>query len=147
MPDSHSIEPETAKKRQQLIQHSNPISEDTVSESSSSDWSPPRPTRLAFDVAEEISEEHDPTTVLLVPQAAAPWSAYELEEEEEEEEEDLILSPRLFGPRGRFEPLEDRNDDIFRQYEEGEEDFREGNFFRQSSWSPSMRHDDTESRM
>ena len=99
-----------------------------------------------FDAAEQVAEDDDPTTVLLVPQAASTWGgAFEYDDEEEEDEDDLILSPRLFGAGGRFEPVEDRNDDIFRNYEVDDEG-REGHS-RHFSWSPSIRHDETEDRI
>jgi len=155
-PASEELDEEySTTKRQHLIQHSNRIdTEEEVSSSYSSESTESsylRPSRLVFDTAEQVTEQEDPTTVLLVPQAAAHWASevYETyEEEEEEDEEDLILSPRLFGPSGRFEPVEDRNDDIFRSSQHGAEaEGREGHCSRGFSWSPSLRHDETESRM
>jgi hypothetical protein len=150
MPFAPSEELDATNKKQHLIKHSNRIDTDEdVSSSHSSesfDWSLPRPNRLMFDEAEQITEEDDPTTVLLVPQTASTWGgAFEYEDEEEEEEEDLILSPRLFGAGGHFEPVEDRNDDIFRNHEVDEEG-RESQS-RHFSWSPSLRHDETEDRI
>jgi len=149
-PPSEELADASTTKRQQLIQHSNRIDTDEDVSSSysseSTDWSAARPSRLVFDTAEQVTEQEDPTTVLLVPQAAvAAWSEVFEYEEEDEDEEDLILSPRLFGPSGRFEPVEDRNDDIFRSHET-EDEGREGHS-RGYSWSPSLRHGDTEDRM
>lgn len=148
-PPSEELEA-SSTKRQHLIQHSNRIDTDEDVSSSysseSTDWSALRPSRLLFETAEQVTEQEDPTTVLLVPHAAAAaWSDLFECEDEEEDEEDLVLSPRLFGPGGRFEPVEDRNDDIFRSHET-EDEGREGHS-RGYSWSPSLRHDDAEDRM
>lgn len=145
MPNNYS--PASSNKRQQIIQHPNRIDDEDSTESELS-LSLPRPTRLVFDSAEGVAEQQDPTTVLLLPQAPAPWF-YEMEGDEEGgEEEDLILSPRLFGSHPPYyfaEPVEDRNDDIFRQHG-NEEEGREV-LSRHSSWSPSMRHNDVEDRV
>ena len=150
MPFPPSEELEATNKKQHLIQLSNRIdTEDDISSAYSSDSSNaslPRPTRLLFDAAEQVAEEEDPTTVLLLPQAAASWGGgvFDYDEAEEDDEDDLILSPRLFGAGGRFEPVEDRNDTIFRNYN-AEEEGRECDP-RHFSWSPSLRHDNTEDR-
>jgi len=140
----------SSSKRQNMIQHSSPIIDEDTETSELILSLPEQPPRLVFD-NEVVAKQQDPTTVLLLPQAAAPWEGeMDMDEDEEEEADDFILSPRLFGSYRRpfFEQsaaVDDRNDAIFRQTYDDEED-REG-LARHSSWSPAMRRDDAEDRV
>jgi hypothetical protein len=110
-----------------------------------------RPRALNFDDVEffGVAQQQDPTTVLLIPQALAPWQNDFDDDDVDNGEsiEDVTLSPRLFRFLGGnnltldvAEEDDDEIDDIFRHYDnEGPQ--------RRFSWTPTIRDGNNEDRV